>query len=295
MNQENNPALGGAQSGINERIGQVYNSLSRSHKKAADYVMSNTFRAATMSIDELALAVGISNATANRFAHALGFDGYPLFRAELVSGFESMLAPIDQLRAELSRQSTSAELFLRSLEEDTKNLEATARLLNPELCERAVRMILAAKRIYIIGYGASAYLGGIMCHALTNYCDGVQASIGSGGSAQVSKQMYRFTENDLVIGISFPRYSSDVITLLGQVKARKVPVLALTDRASSPLAALADLTLYAQTKGQFNSEGTVLCLIEALCGAVAHQSVSPLDVASDTTELMLPWLYHGKR
>ncbi len=280
---------------INERIGRMYSSLSKSHKITADYVVANTFRAATMSIDELADAVGISNATANRFARALGFDGYPQFRAELVSGFESMLAPIEGLRSEIGRSDSGSEVIARSLSEDIANLELTLRDFRADVCNRAVQMILDADRIYIIGYGASAYLGGIMCHALTSYCDSVQANIGTGGAAHVSRHLYKFTERDLVIGISFPRYSSDVVTLLEQAKRRQVPILALTDRPSSPVASIADVTLYAQTKRQFNSEGVVLCLIEAICGAVAHQSKSPVDTAAETTELMLPWLYHGKR
>lgn len=280
---------------INERIGHIYHTLSKSHKITADYVVANAFRAATMSIDELANAVGISNATANRFARALGFDGYPQFRAELVSGFESMLAPIEELRTELERADTSAEVIARSLKEDIYNLELTRRDFRSELCNRAVQMILDADRIYIIGYGASAFLGGIMCHALTSYCDSVQSNLGTGGPAHVSRQLYKLTERDLVIGISFPRYSNDVVTLLSQAKRRQVPVLAMTDRPSSPVASIADVTLYAQTKRQFNSEGVVLCLIEAICAAVAHQTKSPVDTAAETTELMLPWLYHNKR
>jgi DNA-binding MurR/RpiR family transcriptional regulator len=279
---------------IHERIGRIYSKLSKSHKKTADYVVANAFRAATMSIDELADAVGISNATANRFAHALGFDGYPQFRTEMVGMFESMLAPIEGLRSEVNAALSNVEIISRSLTEDINNLEATRRDFRHDACSRAVQMILDAERIYIVGYGASAYLGGIMCHALTNYCPNVQANIGTGGPAQVARNLYKFTERDLVIGISFPRYSTDVVTLLAQVKKRGVPILALTDRPNSPVASLADCTLYAQTKRQFNSEGIVLCLIEALCSAVSHQVESSVDIASETTELMLPWLYQKK-
>jgi len=110
-----------------------------------------------MSIDELAHAVGTSIATANRFARALGFDGYPQFRAELVCGFEAMLAPIDNLRSEVQRAATSAEIIASSLNEDITNLEATRRSLEPELCQQAVKMILNAQRIFIVGYGASSF------------------------------------------------------------------------------------------------------------------------------------------
>ncbi|MBI3285587.1 MAG: MurR/RpiR family transcriptional regulator [Burkholderiales bacterium] len=290
MNRPDTQALGGT---VNARIGQVYMNLSKAHRKAADYVLSNVFRSATMSIDELAHAVGISVATANRFARALGFEGYPQFRAELVYGFEAMLAPIDNLRSEVQRPATSTEIIAGSLNEDLANLEATRRGLAPELCNQAVRMILNAERIYILGYGASAFLAGLMAHSLDPFCNTVQCTIGSGGPSAVARQLFKYTMRDLVIGISFPRYAEDVVTILGQVREKAVPVLALTDAPNSPLASLADVTLYAQTRRQFspNSEGAALCLIEAICSAVAHQAKAPVHAASEMTKFMLPWLY----
>ncbi|MCU6432458.1 MurR/RpiR family transcriptional regulator [Undibacterium sp. Jales W-56] len=290
MNRFDNQALGGT---VNTRIGKVYMHLSKAHRKTADYVLSNVFRSATMSIDELANAVGISVATANRFARALGFEGYPQFRAELVCGFEAMLAPIDNLRSEVQRPATSTEIIAGSLNEDLNNLEATRRSLVPEVCNQAVKMILNAERIYIVGYGASAFLGGLMAHGLDPFCQTIQSTIGSGGPSHVARQLFKYTERDLVIGITFPRYAEDVITLLQQVREKGVPILALTDAPSSPLASIANLTLYAQTRRQLspNSEGAALCLIEAICSAVAHQAKSPVHAASEMTKFMLPWMY----
>ncbi|MFZ6726810.1 MurR/RpiR family transcriptional regulator [Undibacterium sp. MH2W] len=290
MNRPDTQTLGGT---VNVRIGKVYMNLSKAHKKAADYVLSNVFRSATMSIDELANAVGISVATANRFARALGFEGYPQFRAELVTGFEAMLAPIDNLRSEVSRPATSTEIIAGSLTEDLSNLEATRRGLDIESCNQAVKMILNAERIYIVGYGASAFLAGLMAHNLDPFCSTVQSTIGSGGPSTVARQLFKFTPRDLVIGISFPRYAEDVVTIMRQIKEKNVPILALTDAPSSPLAALANVTLYAQTRRQFspNSEGAALCLIEALCSAVAHQAEAPVHAASELTKFVMHWLY----
>lgn len=293
MNTLNHNFVG---SSINERVGQYYSSLSKSHKKTADYVVSNAFRTATMSIDELASAVGISNATANRFARALGFDGYPQFRAELVSGFESMLAPIDNLRTEISKTATSAEVINRTLQEDINNLEATRHKINPEVCEKVVQLILDAEHIYIIGYGASGFLGGLMGHGLTTFRPNVQYSLGSGGPAHSARQLFRFTSKDLVIGIGFPRYSTDTTTLLAQVKSKNIPIVAITDVPSSPLAQIADYSLFVQANSHYsaNAEGAVLVLIEALCSAVAHQTKFSIDNASEMAEFMLPWLHHNK-
>ena len=68
--------------------------------------------------------------------------------------------------------------------------------------------------------------------------------------ATIASQLFKYTENDLVIGISFPQYASDTITLLRQVRDNQVPIIALTDVPSSPVAQLANLTLYGQTKAR---------------------------------------------
>jgi DNA-binding MurR/RpiR family transcriptional regulator len=282
-----------AHSSINERISKVYGKLSKSHKKAADYVISNSFRAATMSIEELAQAAEISIATANRFAHALGFDGYPQFRAGLVKGFEPIMAPIDSLRDEVSRPASCVEIFSRSLQEDARNIELTRQNLDPVACQKAVDMILAADRIFILGYGASSFLSALMGHSLAPFCNTVQNNHGSGGTVHVARQIFRYSSKDLVIAISFPRYARDIFTLLEQIKEHNIPILGLTDTPSSPLASRADVCLYAHTKRHFspNSEATVLALIEAICAAVSHQAKAPVNSATELTTFLLPWLH----
>ncbi|MBA4278868.1 MAG: MurR/RpiR family transcriptional regulator, partial [Ralstonia sp.] len=114
---------------VSERIGAALATLTPAHQRMAEYVLANPFRAATMRIDEFAAAVDMSIATANRFALALGFDGYPQFRAGLLRGFEATLAPVEKLRHELARPASSAEIFAASLNEDIANLDATRRML----------------------------------------------------------------------------------------------------------------------------------------------------------------------
>jgi len=133
-----------------------------------------------------------------------------------------------------------------------------------------------------------------MAHTLEPFCNTIQTSIGaSGGPTHVARQLFKYTPQDLVISISFPRYANDVIELTKQMQEKGVPVLALTDAPSSPLAAHANVTLFAQTRRQFapNSEASALSLIESICAAVAHQAKSPVHAASEMTKFMLPWLH----
>ncbi|GJG95591.1 MurR/RpiR family transcriptional regulator [Cupriavidus pauculus] len=278
---------------ISERIARALPTLTPAHQRMANYVLDNLFRAATMRIDEFATAVDVSVATANRFAKALGFEGYPQFRAELVRGFEATLAPVERLRDELARPTTVAEVFAASLEEGARNLESTRRNLDAESIERAVEAILGAERVYVMGFGASGYLAGLMQHGLEMHCRMVTSVSTVGGASHAARQLFKLTPQDLVVCIAFPRYVTDSMKLAQRVKAHGGRLLALTDGPTSPLAPLADISLYANAGNRLsaNSEATVLALIEALCGAVAYRSVRAVKAAAEMTEFLLPWLY----
>ncbi|WP_454764133.1 MurR/RpiR family transcriptional regulator [Cupriavidus campinensis] len=278
---------------ISERIARSLPTLTPAHQRMAQYVLDNQFRAATMRIDEFATAVNVSVATANRFARALGFEGYPQFRAELVRGFEATLAPVERLRDELARPATVAEVFAAALDDGARNLEATRRALDPDACERAVAAILEAERVYVMGFGASGFLAGLLQHGLEMHCRMVTAVSTVGGASHAARQLFKLQPQDLVIAIAFPRYVSDTMLLAQRVKAHGGKLLALTDGPTSPLAPLADIALYANAGNRLsaNSDATVLALIEALCGAVAYRSVRSVKAAAEMTEFLLPWLY----
>lgn len=278
---------------ISERIARALPTLTPAHQRMANYVLDNLFRAATMRIDEFATAVDVSVATANRFAKALGFEGYPQFRAELVRGFEATLAPVERLRDELARPSTVAEVFAASLEDGARNLESTRRNLDPESIERAVDAILESERVYVMGFGASGFLAGLLQHGLEMHCRMVTSVSTVGGASHAARQLFKLQPQDLVVAIAFPRYVTDSMMLAERVKAHGGRLLALTDGPTSPLAPLADIALYANAGNRLsaNSDATVLALIEALCGAVAYRSARSVKAAAQMTEFLLPWLY----
>ncbi|WP_332777585.1 MurR/RpiR family transcriptional regulator [Polaromonas sp.] len=277
-----------------QRIARVLPTLTRSHRQMADYVLAHPLQAATMPIDELAATLGVSVATANRFARALEFDGYPQFRAALVLGFESTLAPVEKLRSKLEHPATVADVFATALAESQRNIDLTRQSLDAHSCEQAVNAILNARRIYIMGFGASSWLGGLLQRCLDLHCDNVQLLASIESSSYSARILTRLQPTDLLIAIAYPRYFADTVLLARRAREAGVPVLALTDRVTSPLAPLATVALYAHTDSQYfaSSEASALALIEALCSAVAHRAKGSLKAATQLAESVLPWL-HG--
>ena len=277
-----------------QRIARVLPTLTRSHRQIADYVLAHPLQAATMPIDELAATVGVSVATANRFARALEFQGYPQFRAALVLGFETTLAPVEKLRTRLERPAAAADVFAAALSEVQRNIELTRQSLDADGCAQAVDAILGAHRICVVGFGSSSWLAGLLQRSLDLYCENVQLLASIESSSFGAKVLTRLTSGDLLIAIGYPRYLADTVLLARRAREAGVPVLALTDRVTSPLAPLATVALYSHTDSQYfaNSDATALAMIEALCSAVAHRAKGSLKAATQLAESVLPWL-HG--
>jgi DNA-binding MurR/RpiR family transcriptional regulator len=262
------------------------------HRRMGEYVQANLFRAATMRIDELADAVGSSVATANRFARALGFDGYPSFRGALVRGFEATLAPVERLRSAQESPASGDELLAASLEQAAVNLRLTRDAIDGTAADAAVEAILTARRVFVLGSGASAFLAGLMEHGLLPYHDNVQSLAMVGGPTHAARRLFSAGEGDLVIGIAFPRYVDDTVQLARQAASLGARVLALTDNVNSPLGQFADLTLCIRSERRLaaTSEAAVLAVIEALCDAVAFRAKRSAQAAAQMTEFVLPWL-----
>lgn len=282
-------------SSVAQRISSVSALLTKSQRELANYVLAHPLQVATMPIDELAATMGVSVATANRFARVLGFDGYPQFRAALVLGFESTLAPVEKLRSNLERPSGVADIFGRALADIERNVARTRESLDRRSCERAVAAILKAQRIFIIGFGSSSWLGGLLQRSLDPYCGNVQLLASIESSSYAARTLSRAQRGDLVIAIAFPRYFSDTELLARRAREAGVPVLALTDRVTSPLTPLASVALFAHSDSEYfaNSEASVLALIEALCSAVAHGAKDSVKAAAQLAESVLPWLHQS--
>jgi DNA-binding MurR/RpiR family transcriptional regulator len=277
---------------ISARIAAAMPTLTPIHQRMGAFVLANLFRAATMRIDELADAVGASVATANRFARTLGFTGYPAFREALVRGFEATIAPVERLRSALETPASAAEVFDASLAQAASNLQLAQTSIDGSKAQALVDAILSARRVFVLGYGASAFLAGLMEHGLTPYCANVQSLALMGGPSHAARRLFTASKDDVLVAIAFPRYVDDTITLARQAREHGVRVLALTDSAASPLAHVADLVLAVRAERRLaaNCDTAVLAVIEALCDAVAHRAKRSVEAAAGLTEFVLPWL-----
>jgi DNA-binding MurR/RpiR family transcriptional regulator len=294
MKYRRTPSAGYLPSGsvVAERIAEIYPSLSDALRAFADFVLNQPMKVAQMSINETVDASGVSVATANRFARKLGFDGYSQFRSELIRGFEPLLAPVERIKRTISAESPIHSVVAATIEEDLGNLQETLRNLDPARVTQAVELLSKAERIFVVAFDNAAALASIFAHRLALAGKDIRTIENGGGRISAARHLSRFGRNDLVVAIAFPLYMRDTVELTEAVKKSGVPILAITDSQTSPLASLATLTLYVHARRTAGSvsDAAILGVLEALAAGVSARFPKAAEKARQFTEFAYPWL-----
>lgn len=259
-------------------IQEKYQKLSKGQKLIAEFITTQYDKAAFMTASKLGETVGVSESTVVRFAIALGFDGYPELQRALQELIKTKLTTVQRIKM-TSDYTDEDDMLKRILKSDMDNIRSTLEEIDIEKYDKTVDLITNSKRIYIAGFRTSSVLAQFLGFYLNIILGNVQ--VVSQGISDVFEQMFNIDEEDLVIAISFPRYSRRTMEVLDYVRSRGSTVVALTDGPLSPLLNYADLSLYAKSNMASFVDSLVapFSLINALIIAV---SIKKKDKLTDT-------------
>ena len=216
--------------------------LSGGHRQVAEYVLKNSEKAAFMTAAALSQVVGVSESTVVRLATALGYSGYPELQRALQEVIKQRLTTVDRLWG--SAAAGEQGILYNVMNTDMENIRLTLRDLDEAAFERAVDAILAARQIAVVGVRSGASLAWFLGFNLSWVLNNVRV-VGS-GPLDMWEQIATLEPADLVIAISFPRYSRPTVRALDLARKRGVKTIAITDTIMSPLAQRADITLTAR-------------------------------------------------
>ena len=132
---------------------------------------------------------------------------------------------------------------------DIGNIKASLSYITPELMDSLVDSILGANHVYILGTRASAPLAQFLSYYMSYFISNVK--LVSFGKSDIYAQALYADKDDIVIGISFPRYSLLTVEGLKHFKSKGCTVVTITDNESAPPAEYSDYTLI--TKSNMNS------------------------------------------
>lgn len=262
---------------ILQQIEDRMSSLSKGQKRIAAYILEQYDKAAYYTAARLSETVGVSESTVVRFACELGFEGYPEFQHALQTSVRNRLTSFQ--RMEVSDQILgNGNLLGKVLLSDAERIRRTMEAANPEIFDEAIDRIVSAESIYILGVRSSSYLAGFLNYYLRMIFDRVRLLQTTSGS-ELFEQLLPIGQGDVMIAISFPRYSKRVINGVQFAKERKADIIALTDSRQSPLAPLADQLLLAQSDmaSFVDSLAAPLSIINAMIVAVSRRKKGELD------------------
>lgn len=258
-----------------QRLTLGYSVLTGAQRKLADHVLAHRFEAATLTINQLAQRAGVSVASANRFARALGYPGWAEFRAHWQAELKPMTSALDKLQDQQRRRSTSADEHVRAaLHDGAQALRRCESDLPAEPVRSLAQRLIQARRVAVFGADVSTYLAGYFASYLSLFRADVVNLAQGGAPSEAFRRVLDLGADDVLLLLSLPRYSTLTIELADFATGRGVPIAALTDVPGAPVAARARWVLLAPAAAATLPASAValVTLLEGLCAAVAARS-----------------------
>lgn len=265
-----------------QKIDEKYPRLSKGQKKLSDYIRQEYDKAAFLTAAKMGDMVGVSESTVVRFAMTLGYKGYPEFQKALEELVRTKLNSIQRMEVTYGRIS-QGEILASVLQSDIEKIKLTMESLDQEAFEMTVDTILEARRIYVIGIRSCAPLASFLSYYLHLICENVTL-INSNTSSEIFEQLIRIGKEDVIIGISFPRYSMRTLKALEFASNRSAKVVTLTDSVHSPINLYSSCNLIARSDMASIVDSLVAplsvvnALVVALCMKKQKEVVGTLEM-----------------
>lgn len=217
--------------------------MSKGQRAIANFVILNYERAAHLTAARIGKEAKVSESTVVRFATELGFSGFPSFQKKLREDLKVKLTSVERLNTS-SSLSYSENIPKSVLISDMEKLKLTIESFDSKAFNNAVEMIISAKRIFILGVRSSAPLASFLGFYFNLMFENVRL-VHTTSVSEMFEQILSVADGDVVIGISFPRYSKRTIKAMQYSKDRGARVIAITDKADNPVAKSAYCSLLA--------------------------------------------------
>ena len=265
--------------------------FSKGQKRIASYILENYDKAAFMTASKLGKLVGVSESTVVRFASELGYDGYPSMQRALQEMIRSRLTSTQRIQA-AGDLFDHQDLLGAVLQSDIDKLREIVGAADRAEFDNVVERIMRARHVYILGVRSSSFVAGYLNFYMHLLCENVTL-VQSNAAGEIFEQLFRIGPEDVMIAISFPRYSNVTMNTVKFAQDRGASIIAVTDNELSPVYQMSDAALLAPCEmiSFVDSMVAPLALINALLVALAHRMGT--DVSTTFAELEDIWNEYG--
>lgn len=261
---------------VHRLISEKLPEMSKSQRKIAKYVLSNSDSVPFFTVGKLAHMVGVSEATVVRFAVFLGYSGYSEFQQTLQEAVKRQLTTVERLQLSDDVYDIEDKAIYEMFMEDAERIQMMAEQLDLASFHKAVESIIEANRIFIIANRSAVSLGTFLEFYLDLMFENTELIRNPHG---ISEKLFRIDEDDLVIGLSFARYTKNTSEAVSFARDRGSKVIAITDNMLSPLIPYAHVALCARSDmpSFIDSFVAPLSLINALITAVGRRKRKEIE------------------
>ena len=250
------------------RMAAVIDALPRRLRQCAEYIAANTDRIAVSTVAELAAGADVPPSALMRFCQIMGFSGFSemqrLFREAYSPGWPDYSTRLENLKE--AGAGSPAALLAEFIEAGRLSLEALAKSADEVALTQAVALLTAAQTVHVVGLRRAFPVATYLVYVFEKMA--VPAMLHD----SVGRLDHRFAlrPGDAVIAITFAPYSEETIALAQDAKARGLPVVALTDRMTSPIVRYSDavITVPEVDFGAFRSLSATIAMAISLAVAV---------------------------
>jgi len=273
---------------ILDKISDTFQELTPSQRKVAQYVYHNINEAFLLNSFQIAKTANVSEATVTRFLTNLGFSGFSEFKREIARQVLESFSTTQRLAESAEDLKARGNVFSEILQGDIENIQTLTATISDQLFEQAVNELCSARSIYVLGLRSSYALAFYLTFDLRFFLDRV--ILIKPGIGDMPEQVLGVTKDDVLVVISFRRYTRESFDIAEKIKKRAGSVIALTNSELSPVAKLADVTLVASTNipTYIESYTAPMSLINALITAIAlrkkDQAMSALNKLETSLE-----------
>ena len=251
--------------------------FSKGQKRIAQYILESYDKAAFMTANRLGKTVGISESTVVRFAVELGYDGYPSMQKALQEMVVNRLTSVQRIEVANDRIGDQ-NVLVSVLHADMEKLRQTMETVDKDAFDAAVKAILGAERVYILGVRSAAPLANFLGYYLNYMFHNIHVVTASGAS-EMFEQIVGINAKDAVIALSFPRYSATTLKAAQYCRTTGATVIGVTDTKLSPLGECSDFVLAAKSNmvSLVDSLVAPMSVINALIVAIAAKKEKELS------------------
>ncbi len=258
--------------------------FSKGKKRIAQFILENYDKAAFMTAAKLGDTVGISESTVVRFASDLGYDGYPAMQKALQEMIRSKLTAVQRIEVSNDRLGDQ-DILATVVQSDIEKLRMSLDGIDRREFNQVVDAIVNAKNIYILGVRSAAALSDFLSFYFNMMFSNVR-QVKTTLASEMFEQLLRVGPEDVVIGISFPRYSTRTVRAMEFARDQGATVIAITDSEMSPLFDTADHRLLAKSDMASFVDSLVapLSIINALIVAVGRKRATEVTETFERLE-----------